>query len=158
MARLPCRSSLAGFTLIEVMTVVAVIGILAAIALPNYQEYLLRAKLVEAGSTLSQARVRLEQYYQDNRSYDAKPDKPGGDCGGGAVTAKDINRKYFDYTCVTTDEGLRFTVTATGKASGGTGAFVYTIDQSNTRKTDKAPDGWNTGSCWITAKGQKCDS
>ena len=155
MARLHRRSTLAGFTLIEVMTVVAVIGILIAVALPNYQEHLLRAKLVEAGSTLSQARVRLEQYYQDNRSYDAKPDKPGGDCGGVSVSGSDS--KYFAYTCSTGDGGQSFTVTATGKAEGGTSEFAYTVDQVNNRNTTKMPSGWSSDSnCWVTSKGQKC--
>ena len=156
MAKLPCRSTAAGFTLIEVMTVVVVIGILAAIALPNYQEYLLRAKLVEAGSTLSQVRVSLEQYYQDNRSYDADPKEPGGVCGGPDV-AKNDNRR-FSYTCVATDSGRKFTIKATGRSEGGTGAFVYTIDESNTRKTTALPAGWgdSPSECWITSKGQKC--
>ena len=157
MAILCRRSKLAGFTLIEVMTVVVVIGILAAIALPNYQEYLLRAKLVDAGSSLSQLRVRLEQYYQDNRSYDAKPDKPGGDCGGASVSGSDS--KYFSYTCSTSDEGQSFAATATGRADGGTSEFVYTVDQTNKRMTTKLPESWGKSplNCWVTSKGQKCD-
>jgi prepilin-type N-terminal cleavage/methylation domain-containing protein len=47
-----------GFTLIELMIVVAVIGILLAIGVPNYQEYVLRSKLTDALSSLSQLRVR----------------------------------------------------------------------------------------------------
>jgi type IV pilus assembly protein PilE len=139
----------AGFTLIEVLTVVAVIGILVAIAVPNYQDYLLRTKLVDAGSSLAQLRVRLEQYYQDNRSYAA-----GDVCG---VPVADSNGKYFTFTCATRDEGQEFTVTATGTAAGGTSEFAYTVDQSNNRETTALPDGWasDTG-CWIIAKGQKC--
>ena len=147
----------AGFTLIEVMTVVVVIGILAAIALPNYQEYLLRSKLVDASSSLSQIRVQLEQYYQDNRSYDAKPDEPAGECGGAAVSGSDS--RYFSYTCSTSDGGQSFTVTATGEAEGGTSAFAYTVDQLNNRKTTALPEKWGETpvSCWVSTKGQKCD-
>ena len=149
MARLPRRSKLAGFTLIEVMTVVVVIGILAAIALPNYQEYVLRAKLVDAGSSLSQLRVRLEQYYQDNRSYPAV-----ADCNKTVVGS---DSKYFGFSCAIAEDGQGFTVTATGTASGGTSAFAYTIDEKNNRKTTAMPTGWSSESdCWITSRGQKC--
>jgi type IV pilus assembly protein PilE len=64
---LSCRSR--GFTLIELMITVVVIGILAAVAYPSYTDYIRRGKISQATSELSAMRVRLEQYYQDNRNY-----------------------------------------------------------------------------------------
>jgi type IV pilus assembly protein PilE len=156
MAKLTHSPKKDGFTLIEVMIVIAVIGILMAIAIPNYQEYLLRAKLTDAGSSLSQLRVRLEQYFQDNRSYDLNPDplKLTGICG---VTVPDNYSKYFTFECTPTSGGQGFTITATGKAEGGTAAFTYTVDQLNNRETTARPSGWGSATgCWITAKGQTC--
>ena len=52
-----------GFTLIEIMIVVAIVGILSAVALPMYTAYMARGKLVEAQSALTSARGLLEQNY-----------------------------------------------------------------------------------------------
>src|SRR3989449_7965409 len=58
-----------GFTLIELMVAIAIVAILAAIALPNYTDYVRRGKIQEATSTLLAMRTKMEQYFQDNRSY-----------------------------------------------------------------------------------------
>ena len=58
-----------GFTLIELMIAVAIIAILAAIAIPSYSEYVRRGRVTEAISALSGMRVKMEQYFQDNRTY-----------------------------------------------------------------------------------------
>ncbi len=58
-----------GFTLIELMIVVAVIGILAAIAYPNYTEYVKRAKRAEAKTALLEGAQALERYYSIHGSY-----------------------------------------------------------------------------------------
>ena len=58
-----------GFTLIEVMITVAIIAILAAIAVPSYNEYVQRARITEATSALSDMRNKMEQYFQDNRTW-----------------------------------------------------------------------------------------
>lgn len=58
-----------GFTLIEVMIVVAIIAILIAIALPNYREYVLRSNRAVAKGALLEVASRQEQYFLNNRSY-----------------------------------------------------------------------------------------
>ena len=58
-----------GFTLIEVMITVAIIAILAAIAVPNYTDYVTRSKFSRGHGTLGDLRVKMEQYYMDNRRY-----------------------------------------------------------------------------------------
>jgi len=152
-----------GFTLIELMIVVAVIGILLAIGVPNYQEYVLRSKLTDAGSSLSQLRVTLEQYFHDNRSYDANPDPLAatGNCHQRVIDVMNrLTSRYFTYTCTTANAGQTFLVTATGVAAGGTGQFTYTIDEANNRQTTGLPAGRGnvppTANCWLTAKGQTC--
>ena len=63
------RARATGFTLIEVMIVVAIIAILASVAMPAYTDYIRRGATQEAFTTLADLRIRLEQHYQDNRAY-----------------------------------------------------------------------------------------
>lgn len=58
-----------GFTLIELMVVVAVVGILAAIAYPSYQTYVLRSNRSEGQALLNEASARMERFYAQNNAY-----------------------------------------------------------------------------------------
>ena len=74
-----------GFTLIELMITVAIIGILAAIAYPSYQEYVLRGNRTEGMAMLNDAAARQERFFAQNNSYadtaaklGMKDDSPSG--------------------------------------------------------------------------------
>lgn len=137
-----------GFTLVELLVVVAVIGILSAIAVPQYSDYVMRSKIAEATATLSEHRVRMEQFFQDNRTY-------VGACAAGTVAPVPTGR-YFTYACSNL-AATTYTVTATGVASQGMNGFVYTINQANARATTGVPTGWTTDTnCWVTKKGGVC--
>jgi type IV pilus assembly protein PilE len=145
-----------GFTLIELMVTVAIVAILATIALPAYNSYVLRGKLAEAYTNLANMRVQLEQYYQDNRDYGSTATV----CGV-AVPIFPAAR-YFSYTC-NWGAGASpqfFTVTATGVATDITKGFAFTIDQGNnkgTTVTAAVPVGWSgNNTCWVTKQGGTC--
>ena len=142
--------AMSGFTLIEMMIVVAIIGILAAVALPSYRDYVTRGKIPDATSGLASKRVQLEQYFQDNRTY-------AGAIAAGQPCANDTtSSKYFDFSCTAAD-ALTFTIQAVGK--GSMAGFSYSIDQLNAKTTAAVPAGWTLpapNDCWITKKGGAC--
>lgn len=68
------RTAMKGFTLIELMIVVAIIGILAAIAIPAYSDYTIRAKVSEVFNIASFAKTTASEYYQTNGMFAADVD------------------------------------------------------------------------------------
>ena len=99
-----------GFTLIELMIVVAIIGILAAVAIPSYQDYTARAQVTEAVSLTAAFKTPLAEYYADKGTWPASLQVVGGTSSG----------KYVDNIEITTGAGISGTVvlTTTMKASG----------------------------------------
>jgi type IV pilus assembly protein PilE len=140
----------AGFTLIEVMIAVVVVAILASIAVPSYQDYARRGQLPEAFSALADYRVKMEQYYQDNRNY-------GSDsCADGVPSwASFADGKRFTFACVLLDDGQGYRVTATGKDGGATAGHVYTIDHNNLQRTATFKGAESGKSCWLS-RGSEC--
>lgn len=141
-----------GFTLLEVMVAMAIVAILAAIAMPSYQDYVRRGQLSEATSNLANLRVLMEQFYQDSRSYA----NGAGNCLAPAPTGPAA--RYFTYGCVSPAGGQSFTWTATGIAGSLTAGFSYTINEQNARATTGI-GVWgalpaSAGTTWIVAHGQ----
>jgi type IV pilus assembly protein PilE len=139
------KRAASGFTLIEVMIAVAVVGILTAIAVPSYTNYVLRARLTEAFSALSATQPNAEQFWANNRTYVA---------AGTATFPLPANTTNFSYS-LSNASSSAYTVTATG--AGSVSDFVFTIDQNGARATTGAPSGWTTNAnCWIDRKPSQC--
>ena len=140
------KSGQHGFTLVELMIVVAIIGILAGVAVPQYNDYVTRGRLVDVFSQLAAGRVRSEQFFQDSRTYIGIPCPP------------DIATATFVCNNPVATANT-YTITASGR--GALAGFVFSIDQANARTTTGLPAawrpaGWANSPCWVARKGGQC--
>jgi type IV pilus assembly protein PilE len=134
-----------GFTLIELMVTVAIVGILTAVALPAYGDYVTRSRLTEAFTALAGAQPSAEQFWANNRNYQ--------DATNSYVPSATANFTY-SLSGATTSTYL-ITANGIGKMNG----FVFSIAQDGTRSTLALPQGWtvpNPNSCWTNNKGGAC--
>lgn len=111
-----------GFTLIELMIVVAIIGILAAVAIPSYQDYTARAQVTEAVSLTAAFKTGLAEYYSDRGTWPASITAIGSTTSG----------KYVEEIALTSG-GAAVTVTATMKSANINSAlFGKTLELAST--------------------------
>lgn len=137
-----------GFTLIEVMIAVTIVAILAAIAVPAYSGYITRSRVPEATSGLAARQVRMEQYFQDTRTYANAPD----------CTLNTTASPYFDFSCATSPAPSQTVYVLQAVGKGQMAGFTYTVNQSNQKaSTFTAATGWTSSTtCWVTKKGGAC--
>lgn len=140
-----------GFSLIELMIVVAVVGILAAIAYPNYQDYLAKSRRAEARTALLQLSQFMERYYTNNGRYvdnaGARPVLPFDE-----VPRDDANPYYligFDEDEVVGNEAVAYVLQATRSglmSNDKCGTLILT--STGARSIESADAGVGLATCW----------
>lgn len=140
-----------GFTLIELMVTVAIVGILSAVAYPVYSDYIIRGALADANTGLSTVQAQMERFYQDNRSYATTGTftTPCSATGTSLVFGK------FTVSCSGAPSATAYKLQAVGSSS--VAGFTFTVTEANVRATTAAPSGWNTCTTkWLMKKGEVC--
>jgi type IV pilus assembly protein PilE len=146
--RLPvARALVHGFTLIELMIVVAIIAIIAAVAVPQYGDYVMRSHISEATSQLGALQVQINQFYQDNHTFANAP----------GCTSDTSTSKNFTFGCSGTPDANGFVLQAVGRSQMA--GFTFQADQTGLKSTPAVPTGWSTPSpntCWVLRKDGSC--
>jgi type IV pilus assembly protein PilE len=133
-----CKQAHKGFTLIEVMIVVAIIGIIAAVALPSYQEHVLRTRRGAAAGCLIEFAQLMEKRFSTNMSY-VGTTLPTTACTTNLTT-------FYTFAFAADPTATAYTITATpsGGQSVDTKCATLSIDQAGT----KTVSGTESSACW----------
>lgn len=131
-----------GFTLIELMVVVVIIGILASIAYPAYQDYIASAQRTDAKSAIMDAAQKLERCYTENGKY------TGCTTTASSGTAFNSDEEFFSITPTITASS--FTLVATRIAGIDDKCHKFTYTSSNDKKSTHkdGSDTTTTANCW----------
>ena len=133
------------------MVVVAIIGILSAVAYPVYSNYIIRGSLADANTGLSTLQAQMERFYQDNRSYATT----GTFISPCAANNSSLVFGKFTVSCSGTPSTTGYTLQAAG--NGTVAGFTFTVNEAGVRATTAAPSGWNTCTTkWLMKKGDTC--
>ena len=147
----PVKQRQRGVTLIELLTVMLVLAIIASIAVPSYRRYLLRAQRSDAKTALLQTQTAEEKFLLQQNTYTANV--TGGLPAGLGLTGTS-ERGFYNITVVLTNvAGVPgYTITAAPGAGSGQAdddkCVSFTLNEQGTRTALDSGGGDNTATCW----------
>ncbi|WP_323164781.1 type IV pilin protein [Pseudomonas atacamensis] len=130
------RRTSRGFTLIEIMIVIAIIGIILTISIPSYNEYVKKGRRAEVVSLLSEQAQTLERFYTRNNVYTG-------------VTGLSAGNDFYTITPTLTDQTFLLTaVRKTGSAMATDKCGDFTLTNTGVRSMNNAITGVTAKDCW----------
>ena len=136
------RKHMRGITLIELMIVVVIVGILAAFAYPNYQEFTARAKRNEARAALLRLATNQERFYLNNNTFTADLTQLGFTSADGGATS--VTETGYYTIRITQADASNFAATATYRQGGSeaTKCEIFTIDGRGGKSSTPDTNCW----------------
>jgi type IV pilus assembly protein PilE len=136
-----------GVTLVELMVVIVIIGILAAVAVPSYRRYLIRSQRSEAKISLLAVQAAEEKFYLQNNAY--TNNVTGAPPAGLGLQATSETGKYDLAITTFPADGQSYTATASPRTGGGQTDDVQCVNFTlNERGTRGVSGPYGTQACW----------
>ena len=134
-----------GFTLVELMITVGIIGVLTAVAVPSYRNHVMRSKRSEATVILLRIQSAQEKFFLQNNAYSANL-AGAPPAGLGMVTVTEAGN--YNLAVARVGNGFTATATATSGQAYDTKCRTFTIDQNGVRQAQNSGGADNTAECW----------
>jgi type IV pilus assembly protein PilE len=136
-------------TLIELVIVLAVVGILASVALPTYREHVASSRRTEAKSTLLEIAQSMERLYSERASYLSAAIGTKSQASDVLVFSQTTTRNGYYTLSFQAKADQTFTLRAVPRSSQvGDKCGTFTYDQAGTRGLTGATSGWDVAKCW----------
>lgn len=142
------HNRLKGVTLIELLTVVVIIAILASIAVPSYRRYMLRSQRTEATTALLRIQSGEEKFLVQNGKYSEKLDSAPADGGLGLPTTSEQGLYSLDVKLTATGYTATASVVTTKGQKDDTTCQTFTINEAGTRTALDSGSANRTVECW----------
>lgn len=148
------RKNEQGITLIELMIVVVIVGILAAVAVPSYRNYMMRAQRSDATAALLRVAAAQEKFYLQNNTYTTNFGTGGLNLTntGATVTTLPSEHAYYNVTIAAATPTTGYTATATAPSASpqyrDTSCRSFTVTETGAKDAFTSAPASNRDACW----------